>query len=72
MDPGITDIATYLATRIPTGSDTPEGAVREWRETLYNARATNCLRPLQDMVIRAVPRDEQARALVEGLIRRRS
>lgn len=71
MDPGITDIATYLATCIPTGSQTPEGAVSDWRQTLYNARATNCLRPLTDLVIRAVPEDEQARSLVEGLVRGR-
>ena len=71
MQPGITDIATYLATCIPTGSETSEGAVSDWRQTLYNAKATHCLRPLKDFVIRTVPEDEQARALVEGLLRRR-
>ena len=70
MDPGITDIASYLATRIPTGAASPEEQVRDWRETLYNARATNALRPLTDLVMRAAPDDAVAAALCRTLRRR--
>lgn len=68
MKPGITEIASYLASRIPTGADTHEGAVQDWRITLYNARATGTLRPLTDLVIRSVPDDAHAHALCRGLL----
>lgn len=68
----ITAIASYLATRIPTGARDPEQAVQDWRLTLYNARATNTLRPLRDLVIRSAPGDERARQLCERLIARRA
>lgn len=68
MDPGITDIARYLATRIPTGAESAEDATHDWRTTLYNARATNSVRPLRDLVAREVPDDPVARSLCESLI----
>ena len=70
-DPGITDIASYLATCIPTGADSEEAAVEDWRTTLYNARATNAMRPLRDMVVRTVPDDAVARSLCEHLVAKR-
>jgi hypothetical protein len=70
MDPGITDIATYLAAKIPTGADTPEEATQDWRTTLYNARATNTVKPLRDLVVREVPDDPVARSLCESLLER--
>ena len=70
MDPGITDIATYLAAKIPTGAETPEGATQDWRATLYNARATNTVKPLRDLVVREVPDDAVARSLCESLLER--
>lgn len=66
-DPGITDVASYLATRIPTGAETPDEAREDWRTTLYNARATNAMRPLRDMVVRTVPDDPVARSLCDHL-----
>lgn len=71
MDPGITDIARYLATRIPTGADSPEASTEEWRTTLYNARATNTVKPLRDLVVREVPDDPVARSLCEGLLEKK-
>jgi hypothetical protein len=68
MDPGITDIARYLATKIPTGAETPEESTEDWRTTLYNARATNTVRPLRDLVVREVPEDAVARSLCEALL----
>ena len=70
MDPGITDIATYLAGKIPTGAETPEEATQDWRTTLYNARATNTVKPLRDLVVREVPEDPVARSLCESLLER--
>jgi hypothetical protein len=70
MDPGITDIARYLATRIPTGAETDADRTEDWRTTLYNARATNTIRPLRDLVAREVPDDPLARSLCESLLDR--
>jgi hypothetical protein len=70
MDAGITDIASYLAARIPTGSDTPEGARDDWRTTLYNARSTQAMKPLTELVRRSVPDDDEAVALCESLQKR--
>jgi hypothetical protein len=68
MDPGITDIARYLASRIPTGAESDEERTADWRTTLYNARATNTVRPLRDLVSREVPDDPVARSLCESLL----
>lgn len=70
MDPGITDIARYLAAKIPTGAESEADATEDWRTTLYNARATNTVRPLRDLVTREVPDDPVARSLCESLITR--
>jgi hypothetical protein len=70
MDPRITDIASYLASRIPTGADSDEDAVQDWRLTLYNAKATASVRPLTDMIVRSVPDDPIAAAYCEALRRR--
>jgi len=67
MDPGITDIATQLATRIPTGADSEDQAVEDWRTTLYNARATNAMGPLTDMVRRTAPGDATVAGLCDQL-----
>ena len=69
MNPGITDIASYLAVRIPTGNDSEDGAKNDWRTTLYNARATQAMKPLSELVRRSVPEDEHAVALCESLQR---
>ena len=68
MEPGITDIASYLATKIPTGSASEDGCREDWRTTLYNARATNSLRPLRDLVVRTVPEDPIAQLMCESLL----
>jgi hypothetical protein len=70
MDPGITDIARYLAEKIPTGSASEAERTDDWRTTLYNARATNTVRPLRDLVVREVPDDPLARSLCESLLAR--
>jgi hypothetical protein len=70
-DPGITDIAACFAAHLPTGAKPLEVQRQEWRTTLYNARATNTLRPLTEMVIRAAPHDAQVHALCRGLLRSR-
>ncbi len=70
-DPGITDVASYLAARIPTGADSLETAREDWRTTLYNARDTNALRPLRDLVLRSVPDDPTARELCDALVGRK-
>ncbi len=67
MQPGITEVASYLATQIPTGAKTPHAAVQDWRTTLYNARATGALSVVTDMVNCLAPYDAQARVLCEGL-----
>jgi len=67
MDPGITDVATYLATQIPTGADTPEQAVADWRSTLYNAKRTNAISAVADLVARSAPEDAHALELCQGL-----
>lgn len=67
MTPGITDIASYLAVRIPTGSATEDGARDDWRTTLYNAKRTSTLKPLTELVRRSVPDDEHAVALCESI-----
>ena len=69
-DPGITDIAACLAEKIPTGAKPAEVQREEWRTTLYNARATNSLRPLTDLVIRSAPNEPALHALCRGLLRR--
>jgi len=70
MNPGITDIASYLAVRIPTGADDEDKAVADWRATLYNAKATGAMRPLTELVKRSVPDDEVAADLCDALSRR--
>ncbi len=70
MDPRITEIATYLASLIPTGADDPSVAVQDWRTTLYNARATASIRPLTDLIERSTPGDPIAAAYCEALKRR--
>jgi hypothetical protein len=67
MKPGITDIASYLAARIPTGKDDEAAALQDWRMTLYNAKATNAIRPLTDMVVREIPEDRLARDLCASI-----
>ena len=67
MKPGITDVASYLATKIPTGADSDEQAVQDWRATLYNAKATNAMAPVKDLVAKSIPEDEHARALCTDL-----
>jgi len=71
MNPGITDVASYLAVRIPTGADDEAQAVSDWRTTLYNARATGAMRPLTELVRRSVPEDEVAAELCEELTPKR-
>ena len=67
-DPGVTDIASYLATKLPTGAETVAGAIDDWRTTLYNAKATRSEKPLADMVKRALPGDDHAAALADTLL----
>jgi hypothetical protein len=70
MDPGITDVASYLATQIATGADTEAQAIEDWRATLYNARRTNALPAVADLVRRCAPEDEYALALCTSLRKR--
>ena len=70
MDPGITDIAGHLAEAIPTGAADAERAKQDWRQTLYNAKATASVRPLTDMIRRSRPGDEKVAALCDALRRR--
>ena len=67
-NPAITDIARFLADKIPTGSHTVAGAVEDWRTTLYNARSTRSERPLTEMVKRILPGDEEAADLCDSLL----
>ncbi len=67
-DPGITDIARFLANRIPTGAQTQGRAVEDWRTTLYNAKSTRSERPLADMVKRILPDDQEAASLCDSLL----
>ncbi len=70
MDPSITDVASYLAARIPTGADDERQAVEDWRGTLYNARATRSLKVVAELVEREVPGDWIARDALELLCQR--
>ena len=67
MNPGITDVASYLAARIPTGATSLEARVADWRMTLRNARLTRSVRPLADLVRRSLPGDTPAVELCESL-----
>ncbi len=67
MNPGVTDVASYLAARIPTGARSLEQSIRDWRLTLYNARDTKALRPLTELVRRSLPEDPEAANLCESL-----
>lgn len=67
MNPGITDVASYLAVRIPTGARSVQDRVSDWRLTLRNARTTRSLRPLVDLVRRSLPDDPEAAEMCEGL-----
>ena len=72
MDPGITEIAAQLADRIPTGADSPEQAVQDWRDTLYNAKQTACMGPLAELIKRSAPDDDPIpHELADQLTRRR-
>ncbi len=67
LNPGITDVASYLAVRIPTGARSLEDSIADWRTTLRNARATRALRPLTELVRRSLPDDPEAAQLCERL-----
>lgn len=70
MDPSITDVASYLATAIPTGSETEDGAREDWRGTLHNARRTKSMSIVSDMVARSAPEDDLAQFAMEYLKKR--
>ena len=45
-EPQITDIASYLSTRLPTEGVAPADAKEAWRHTLRYARTTGAIEPL--------------------------
>ena len=67
MDPSITDVASYLAAKLPTGAEDEAQAIQDWRGTLYNAKATRSLGVVQDMVERDAPGDWVARDALDLL-----
>ena len=67
MNNSITDVASYLAARIPTGATTLEDRVSDWRATLRNAKLTRAMRPLRDLVRRSLPGDEAATTMCDRL-----
>lgn len=67
VKPGVTQIASYLAGVIPTGSNSEEERVQDWRTTLYNAKATRSQRVVSSMIRRLLPGDRKAEDLCEVL-----
>lgn len=67
MDPSITDVASYLAARIPTGADSEDGAREDWRGTLHNARRTKTMGVVSELVSRQAPEDDLAQFAMECL-----
>jgi hypothetical protein len=68
-EPQITDIASYLSTRLPTEGVAPADAKEAWRHTLRYARTTGAIEPLTALVERAEPDDATLRAHCESLRR---
>ncbi len=59
MEPQITAIASFVATRIPTEGVEQAEAVDAWRATLRYARRTGAIEPLTQLMKSAEPDDEQ-------------
>jgi hypothetical protein len=70
MDPQITAIASYVASRIPTEGVDEAEAVEAWRTTLRYARRTGAIEPLTELMEHSHPDDPELHRHCEDLRRR--
>ncbi|MEQ1502258.1 MAG: hypothetical protein ABMB14_08500 [Myxococcota bacterium] len=66
-EPQITEIASYLATAIPTDGVDPAEATEAWRSSLRYARKTGAIGEVTELIEGAQPEDETLRAHCEAL-----